>query len=58
MIEKECRRLEKVSFNAIQKMSVPAKTMRYCDQVARVGGGSYSTLQGCIEMELGAAEDL
>lgn len=59
MIERECRKMEKAALDELQKMSVPVKTLRYCDEVASVGGkGSYSTLQGCIEMELRAAEDL
>jgi pyruvate/2-oxoglutarate dehydrogenase complex dihydrolipoamide dehydrogenase (E3) component len=36
---------------------LPARARTYCDEVARVSGGSYSILQSCIDMELDAANN-
>ncbi len=59
MIELQCRKDEAASQKRLQKASVPAETMRTCDQISQtLGAGSYMILEQCIKDELDAAAQL
>lgn len=59
MIELQCRKDEAASQKRLQKASVPADTMRTCDQISQtLGAGSYMLLEQCIKDELDAAAQL
>lgn len=59
MIELQCRKDEAASQKRLQKSSIPADTMRTCDQISRMlGAGSYMILEQCIKDELDAAAQL
>ena len=59
VIELQCRKDEAASQKRLQKASVPADTMRTCDQISRtMGAGSYTILEQCIRDELDAAAQL
>ena len=50
--------MEQASYDALKARwtELSPRIKSYCDQVARFAGkGSYSTLQGCVEMEEDAA---
>lgn len=56
MIYNGCIDMEQTAYGQLQGdwSVLPAQARRYCDDVARVTGGSYSILQGFTDMELGA----
>jgi len=49
--------MEQSAYNDLKQSwtSVPEKTAQYCNRVARTSNGSYTILQGCIDMEMDAA---
>ena len=59
VIELQCRKDETASQARLQNASVPADTMKTCDQIAQtLGAGSYMILEQCIKDELDAAAQL
>lgn len=57
MIRNGCIEMEQDSYNKLKQIwgDLPAKSRRYCTDVAQVAGGSYNILSGCIDMEVEAA---
>ncbi|MHC5305822.1 hypothetical protein [Bartonella sp. LJL80] len=48
-----CIELEQRSYDKLKADwdSIPAETRKHCNEIASFGGGDYSTLSGCIELE-------
>lgn len=57
MIFNGCMDMEQQAYNALRSVwaQIPGRSRNYCDEVARVSGGSYSILKGCMDMETDAA---
>lgn len=57
MIFNGCIDMEQQAYDALKQYwaTLPARPRNYCNEVAKVTGGSYSILEGCIEMETEAA---
>jgi hypothetical protein len=54
MIRRGCFEQEQSAYDKLKPLwaGIPAKTRRWCDQVARAGGrGSYAALEQCLDME-------
>lgn len=59
VIERECRKEEKAALKRLEKVTLPERALRYCDEVSSMGGGgSYIILEECIKQEIEAEEDL
>ena len=46
-----CRDTEAGAKATLESKDIGLTIMKYCDDVARMGGGSYSSFDGCITME-------
>lgn len=59
MIYNGCVELEQTNYNWLKAnwSRLPSGARGYCDEVARVTGGSYQILKGCIDLESGALEN-
>lgn len=57
MIFNGCMDMEQQSYNSLKPVwaQISARSRSYCDEVARVSGGSYGILEGCLDMETDAA---
>ena len=58
MIYGGCLTQEQAAFNRLNAKwdSLPSEIRRSCDEVARMGSGSFTILEGCANQELNAAE--
>lgn len=60
MIYNGCMDMEQSAYDGLKGRwgGLPDRVRSHCRQVAEVGGGgSYSTLQGCVQMEMEAADN-
>ncbi|GHF05505.1 hypothetical protein GCM10016455_28480 [Aliiroseovarius zhejiangensis] len=57
MIFNGCMDMEQQAYNALNPewVQLTGNSRNYCAEVAKVSGGSYSILKGCIDMETNAA---
>ena len=52
VIERTCRQQEANARAAVERMSIPSRTLRYCRNIGGTAGGSYVIFKTCIEQEL------
>jgi hypothetical protein len=59
MIEKGCLDMERAAKANLSRRSIEPQILRHCIEIATFGGpGSYSTLQGCVDMEENARDSM
>ncbi len=54
MIKKSCMDMEQEAYDKLKGIwpTLPINTVKHCERVTGMTGGSYTLLESCIEMEL------